>query len=486
MSNYNNSHGCPPPACQPVCGCPAGQAPDGPMGPIGATGPAGPGIISEYNPDDASSYKKGQLIVDNGNLYLVNKDDPQGVPGSSPDYTLLAPDVTIGPTGPEGPMGPPGIKIPTTFNPGDSSNYVEGQLIYDNGKIYIVNKDNPEGIPGQSPDYTELSPDAVPGPEGPTGPGGVDVPQDFNPDDAANYTVGNLIYYNGRLYVVCRNHPSGVPGSSPDYCPVNADVVPGPTGPGGPPGIALPVTWDAGDASSYAAGTIVYYNGNLYYVNKGNPSGTPGSSPDYDLIDPGPVPGPTGPTGIGAPAQWQPDDTVNLMQGQLVQYGDKLYVVNKDAPQGVPDSSPDYSEVQTKIESEGDTGPAGPTGPQGECGCDDQIIDNAVKVAALLACANDCISLTNQNDINIGHLYDMLGDLEGQINDNEDKLDEIEGANDPETQEQLDKYTTYCSGDPTHANASGGTSATTAIVSQGSPTDIGCFFGCTIYRQCYY
>ena len=48
----------------------------------------------------------------------------------------------------------------------------------------------------------------------------------------------------------------------------------------------------------YPRGTMLYYNGALYQVNQDNPTGTPGTSPDFNLVS---VTGATGPTGA-APA----------------------------------------------------------------------------------------------------------------------------------------------------------------------------------------
>ena len=58
----------------------------------------------------------------------------------------------------------------------------------------------------------------------------------------------------------------------------------------------------------YLAGDVVFYNGGLYQVEVNDPVGTPGLSPDFDLLSvtgptgaQGPV-GPTGPTGPTGPA----------------------------------------------------------------------------------------------------------------------------------------------------------------------------------------
>ena len=44
----------------------------------------------------------------------------------------------------------------------------------------------------------------------------------------------------------------------------------------------------------YAQGDFVTYNGSLYRARIANPSGTPGTSADFELVS---VQGPTGPTG---------------------------------------------------------------------------------------------------------------------------------------------------------------------------------------------
>lgn len=50
----------------------------------------------------------GQLVTYNGFLYVANVDNASGVPGESPDFTLLSTLQPIGPTGPAGPTGPTG------------------------------------------------------------------------------------------------------------------------------------------------------------------------------------------------------------------------------------------------------------------------------------------------------------------------------------------------------------------------------------------
>ena len=51
-------------------------------------------------------YRAGQLVTYNGFLYVANVDNASGVPGESPDFTLLSTLQPIGPTGPAGPTAP--------------------------------------------------------------------------------------------------------------------------------------------------------------------------------------------------------------------------------------------------------------------------------------------------------------------------------------------------------------------------------------------
>lgn len=119
--------------------------------------------------------------------------------------------------------------------------------------------------------------------------------------------------------------------------PVLNFVIPqGSTGPIGPAGAGLETVTSFTPGFPYPRGSMLFYNGSLYQAAVDNPTGTPGSSPDYNLISvAGPTgsAGPTGPTGPTGP------------QGQQGLQG----------PTGLQGT-------------EGPTGPTGPTGPQGQQG----------------------------------------------------------------------------------------------------------------------
>nr|MDH3092851.1 collagen-like protein [Bacillus velezensis] len=225
-------------------GGPAG--PTGAIGPAGATGPTGPtgptgvtgaglqGIVA-FNPLIAPTYTPGQVVLYNGSSYVVNTPSPAGIPDTSADYTLL---VAAGSTGPIGPTGATGAGLTglTDFDPVAAPFYTAGQVVLYEGASYVVNINNPSGIPGTSPDYTLL---AAAGPTGPTGVTGAGlqgiVP--FDPLAAAAYTAGQPVTFNGASYVANVNSPAGTPGASADYTLLGAAGSTGATGGTGPTGI---------------------------------------------------------------------------------------------------------------------------------------------------------------------------------------------------------------------------------------------------------
>ncbi len=196
---------------------------------------------------------------------------------------------------------------------------------------------------------------------GHTGPMGTATAPTFNPSQTASYQPGQMVIGpDGNIYTVSKANPSGAPGSSPDYKPLTG--APGPTG---PTGIAAPAgAYDPTKASSYQPGQmIIGSDGTIYTVNKANPSGTPGSSSDYTAIaSPG-----RGARDVGSTVpQYNPIDAQSYVPGQLVVYNGQLYQVIKAGPSGTPNTSPDYINLSGTGKT-GATGPCctGPTGPTG-------------------------------------------------------------------------------------------------------------------------
>ena len=141
---------------------PAGSAgpvgPVGPQGPQGIQGPAGaPGVrlnnITTFDPATGPTYAQGQVVSYEGSLYVANVNGPVGVPGSSPDYTLL---LASGPTGATGATGV-GLSGAVAFDAALSSGYPAGQVVTYNGSTYIASVAGPTGTPGTSSDYTLIA-----------------------------------------------------------------------------------------------------------------------------------------------------------------------------------------------------------------------------------------------------------------------------------------------------------------------------------------
>lgn len=201
---------------------PAGATgPTGAIGPTGVTGAGLQGIVA-FNPLIAPTYTPGQVVFYNGSSYVVNTASPAGIPDTSADYTLLAAAGSTGPIGPTGATGA-GLTGLTAFDPAAAPFYTAGQVVLYEGASYVVNINNPSGIPGTSPDYTLL---AAAGPTGPTGVTGA--------------TGGT--------------GPTGSTGVTGDTGPTGITGAAGGTGPTGSTGTSLTAT--SGYASNTGGGVV--------------------------------------------------------------------------------------------------------------------------------------------------------------------------------------------------------------------------------------
>ncbi|MFS0785589.1 hypothetical protein ABC345_04285 [Shouchella sp. 1P09AA] len=357
----------------------AGAGPTGAVGTgaTGTTGATGIGFegIEPFDVTRAPGYEVGQVVTFDGSTYLVNTNSPIGIPGTSPEYTLIAGEGTTGATGPAGATGPTGPTGATgvgfegivPFDAAVAPTYPVGQVVTFNGSTYLVNTAPPTGTPGTSPDYTLI---AGAGATGATGIGfqGV-VP--FDAATAPSYPVGQVVTYEGGTYLVNTAPPTGTPDTSPDYTLIAAPGATGATGPAGATGVTGVgfegvVPFDAAVAPTYPVGQVVTFNGSTYLVNTAPPTGTPGTSPDYTLIAGAGATGPTGATGIGLAGVVPFDATAapGYPVGQVVTYEGGTYLVNSAPPTGTPDTSPDY----TLIAAPGATGATGPAGATGVTG----------------------------------------------------------------------------------------------------------------------
>ncbi|MEK4631940.1 MULTISPECIES: BclA C-terminal domain-containing protein [Bacillus] len=285
-------------------GGPAG--PTGAIGPAGATGPTGPtgptgvtgaglqGIVA-FNPLIAPAYTPGQVVLYNGSSYVVNTASPAGIPDTSADYTLLAAAGSTGPIGPTGATGA-GLTGLTDFDPTAAPFYTAGQVVLYEGASYVVNINNPSGIPGTSPDYTLL---AAAGPTGPTGVTGAGlqgiVP--FDPLAAAAYTAGQPVTFNGSSYVANVNSPAGTPGASADYTLLAAVGSTGATGDTGPTGFTG-ATGVTGPTGSTGATGVTGPTGFTGATGVTGPTGFTGATGGTGPTGSTGATGGTGPTGI--------------------------------------------------------------------------------------------------------------------------------------------------------------------------------------------
>ncbi|MGN7018975.1 hypothetical protein ACTHRB_05105, partial [Bacillus safensis] len=204
---------------------PAGPA--GPPGPTGPTGPAG-GLTGAlpFDPSQLQDYDAGQVVTFNGSTYIANVDDPSGIPGLSPDYTLLAASGETGPTGPTG-IGLSGVEA---YDPVMATTYSVGQVVTYGGGTYIVDSAPPSGTPDTSSDYTLL---AAPGETGPAGATG--ITGSTGPTGATGIT--GATGSTGATGITGATGPTGATGITGSTGSTGATGITGSTGSTGATGI---------------------------------------------------------------------------------------------------------------------------------------------------------------------------------------------------------------------------------------------------------
>lgn len=166
-----------PPGVRGNPGPPGIEGPRGPIGPKGDTGPIGcPGPIGP-----------------------IGYEGPQGPPGVEGPAGSEGPAGKMGPQGPPGPrgcQGPQGIQGPAGGPTGDTG--PKG----DAGAVGATGATGPTGYTGP------------PGERGDVGPSGA-VVEYYNED--SHYLEGQLMLYNGQIYIVNIDDPQGTPGESDDF-----------------------------------------------------------------------------------------------------------------------------------------------------------------------------------------------------------------------------------------------------------------------------
>ncbi|WP_458123114.1 collagen-like repeat preface domain-containing protein [Paenibacillus sp. Z3-2] len=141
-----------------------------------------------------------------------------GVKGPAGPAGAIGPVGPVGPQGAPGPAGAPGVGLNniTAFDPALGPTYAQGQVVSFNGSLYVVNVNGPIGTPGSSPDYTLLLAGGTTGATGGTG-AGLTGALAFDPALPPGYPVGQVITYNGSTYITSVAGPIGTPGTSSDY-----------------------------------------------------------------------------------------------------------------------------------------------------------------------------------------------------------------------------------------------------------------------------
>ncbi|MEK4504385.1 hypothetical protein NYE55_39505 [Bacillus sp. FSL R12-0069] len=183
----------------------------GVTGPTGATGSFVGGVT--FDPGNPSGYLEGEIIFYNGSTYVVNTNNPTGIPGQSPDYTLVSAAGATGPTGPQGaqgiqgPTGPQGIQGPT------GPQGIQGPT----GPQGIQGPTGPQGIQGPTGPQGIQGPTGPQGIQGPTGPQGIQGPT--GPQGIQGPT--------GPQGIQGPTGPQGIQG------PTGPQGIQGPTGPQG-------------------------------------------------------------------------------------------------------------------------------------------------------------------------------------------------------------------------------------------------------------
>lgn len=287
--------------CEKQCCVDCCAGPMGPRGPRGFRGPAGAGLETVLPFVEGTPYRNGTIVFYNGAMYQVARNNPVGIPGMSPDFLLVT---AAGPTGPQGPAGATGATgaagpVGATGATGAAGPQGPTGPTGPQGPAGAAGETGPTGPQGPAGATGAVGPTGPIGPTGPTGPAG---PTGTGLDRVEAFVPGKtypsrkMVFHNGALYQAVKDAPTGTPGTSPDFELVTAT---GPAGPEGPAGLGLDRVEAFEPGKSYSAGKIVFHNGALYQAVKDTPAGTPGTSPDFELVT---AAGPTGPTGPAGPA----------------------------------------------------------------------------------------------------------------------------------------------------------------------------------------
>ena len=319
----------------------------------------------------------------------------------------------MGPRGPRGFRGPAGAGLETVLPFVEGTPYRNGTIVFYNGAMYQVARNNPVGIPGMSPDFLLVTAAGPTGPQGPvgatgaigaagpvgatgaTGPQGPTGPTGPQGPVGATGAAGP----QGLAGATGATGPQGPTGPAGSQGPAGATGAAGPQGPTGPAGSQGPAgttgatgpqgpmgptgpqgpagaTGTAGSQGPAGATGAAGPQGPIGPAGATGPTGPQGPAGAAGAMGPtgpagatgavgptGPI-GPTGPTGPAGPTGTGLDRVEAFIPGKsypsrkMVFHNGALYQAVKDAPAGTPGTSSDFELVTA-------TGPAGPEGPAG-------------------------------------------------------------------------------------------------------------------------
>ena len=348
--------------CENQCCGDCCVGPMGPRGPRGFRGPAGAGLETVLPFVEGTPYRNGTIVFYNGAMYQVARNNPVGIPGISPDFLLVT---AAGPTGPQGPVGATGAAGPQGLAGATGAAGPQGPTgptgsQGPEGATGAAGPQGPTGSQGPAGATGAAGPQGPTGPQGPAGATGTAGPQGPTGPAGATGAAGpqGPTGPAGAAGAVGPTGPqgpagaAGATGPTGPQGPAGAAGATGPTGPQGPAGAAGAVGPTGPQGPAGAAGTA-------------GPTGPQGPAGATGAVGPtGPI-GPTGPTGPAGPTGTGLDRVEAFVPGKsypsrkMVFHNGALYQAVKDAPAGTPGTSPDFELVTAA----GPTGPTGPAGP---------------------------------------------------------------------------------------------------------------------------
>ena len=372
--------------CENQCCGDCCVGPMGPRGPRGFRGPAGAGLETVLPFVEGTLYRNGTIVFYNGAMYQVARNNPVGIPGMSSDFLLVT---AAGPTGPQGPAGATGATgaagpVGATGATGATGPQGPTGPTGPQGPVGATGAAGPQGLAGATGAAGPQGPTGPTGPQGPVGATGTAGPQ--GPAGAIGAAGPQ-----GPTGPTGSQGPAGPTGATGPQGPAGATGIAGPQGPAGATGAAGPQgpTGPAGPQGATgpqgpagATGTagpqgpagVTGAAGPQGPTGPAGPQGPAGAAGAMGPTGPagatgavgptGPI-GPTGPTGPAGPAGTGLDRVEAFVPGKsypsrkMVFHNGALYQAVKDTPAGTPGTSPDFELVTAA----GPTGPTGPAGP---------------------------------------------------------------------------------------------------------------------------